>query len=120
MRIIFLEDRNEGKDTVEEAARVRHQQLLPVHGQRRDEDLWGREAAPADDGRREDDAHHAPRGREEKHTPSNTHNHAHRAPRGREEKHTPSNIHNHAHRAPRGREEKHTPSNIHIKCCIIP
>ena len=53
------EDGDEGEDTVEESAGVRHQQLLALHLQGRDEDLGGGEAAPTDDERRDDDTHHA-------------------------------------------------------------
>ncbi len=44
--------RDEGEDSVQQGAGIRHQQLLPIHGQRRDEDLRGRETAPANDGSR--------------------------------------------------------------------
>lgn len=52
-------DGDEGKDAVEEGAGVGHQELLALHLQRRDEDLGRREAAPADDDRRDDYTHHA-------------------------------------------------------------
>lgn len=46
------EDGDEGEHSVEQGAGVRHQQLLAVHHQSRDEDLGGGKAAPADDGGR--------------------------------------------------------------------
>lgn len=42
----FLEDRDECKDPIQEGAGVSNQQLLSIHDQCRDEDLWGRETAP--------------------------------------------------------------------------
>ena len=41
------EDRDEGKHPIEEGTGVRHQKLLSVHGQGRDEDLGSGETAPA-------------------------------------------------------------------------
>lgn len=60
------EDGDEGEDTVEQGAGVCHQQLLALHLQGRDEDLGRREAAPADDDRRDDYSHHTP-GKYQKH-----------------------------------------------------